>query len=164
MYFRTYVTVPTITDTCDVGGGANDIDTVSVSFDDGSDEIVVEMVLCADADNRTRYQVFFDHEGGTDDGPDTLDPNPHCVRTWDDRMTHKGRNDRGVGMIDVVGNILTFRVAIDELNPNLGAGDTVLISTASRLKNVTDQAPNVEAGDGCDRPEVASEVISLELN
>ena len=155
---------PSNTDTCDVGGGPNDIDTVTASYDDVADEIVVEMVLCADADNKTTYRVYFDHEGGIDDGPDTLEPNPDCVRTWDDRMLHKGRRDRGPGMIDIVGNILTFRVAVADLNPFLALGDTVLISTDTRLKKDTDNAPNTESGDGCPRPEVASEVISLELN
>ena len=115
-----------------------------------------------DADNKTKYQVFFDHEGGIDDGPDTLDANPDCKRTWDDIMTHKGMNDQGPGMIDVFGNTLTFGVGVAELNPFLELGDTVLIWTDTKLKNVTDKAPNTEPGDGCDKP-VASEVISLIL-
>ncbi len=52
----------------------------------------------------------------------------------------------------------------DELNPFLGFGDTVLIWTDTKLKKDTDKAPNTESGDGCATPEVASEVISLELN
>jgi len=155
---------PSINDTCDVGSGPNDIETVTASYDDGNDEIVVEMVLCADADNKTSYRVFFDHQGGIDDGPDTLDPNPHCMRTWDDRMQHKGRHDRGPGMIDVFGSTLIFRVGVPELNPFLMPFDTVKIWTDTKLKNVTDKAPNTESGDGCAKPEVASEVISLELN
>ena len=162
---------PTITDSCDVGGGSNDIEAVTASYDAGTDEIVVVVVLCSDADDRTNYQVYFDHQDttdldgdGIDDGPDTLDPNPDCVTTFDDRMAHKGRKDRGPGMIDVFGSTLTFRVGVDELNPFLGLGDTVLIWADTKLKNVTDKAPNTESGDGCDKPEVASEVISLELN
>jgi hypothetical protein len=160
-----------VTDTCDVGGGPNDIETVTASYDDGSGEIIVEMNLCAEADNKTRYTVYFDHQDttdldgdGVDDGPDTLDPNPDCVRTWDDRMVHKGMNDQGPGMIDVVGSTLTFRVGVPELNPFLELSDTVLIWTDTKLKNDTDRTPNTEPGDGCARPEVASEVISLELN
>ena len=162
---------PSITDTCDVGGGPNDIETVAASYDDGSDEIVVEMSLCADADNKTSYRVYLDHLDATnldgddfDDGPDTLDPNPDCVRTWDDRMIHKGRKDAGPGAIDVDGDSLIFRVGVAELNPFLQLGDTVLIWTDTKLKKVTDKAPNTESGDGCPRPEVANEVISLELN
>ena len=64
---------PTITDSCDIGGGASDIETVTASYGGSTDEIVVEMVLCSDADNRTKYHVFFDHEDGINDGPDTLE-------------------------------------------------------------------------------------------
>ena len=34
----------------------------------------------------------------------------------------------------------------------------------TKLKKDTDKAPNTESGVGCAKPEVASEVISLELN
>ena len=42
------------------------------------------------------------------------------------------------------------------------SNDTVLIWTDSKLKNVTDKAPNRELGDGCANP-VPSEVLSLIL-
>ncbi len=162
---------PTIDDACDVGGGPNDIKTVTASYDGDFDEIVVVMDLCDVVDNRTSYQVYFDHEDttnldgdGIDDGPDTLDPNPDCVDTWDDKMTHKGGNDSGPGAINVDGNTLTFRAGVVELDPFLMSNDTVLIWTDSKLKNVTDKAPNTEPGDGCAKPEVAGEVLSLELN
>ena len=93
-----------------------------------------------------------------------LDPNPDCVTTFDDRMAHKGRKDRGPGIIDVIDNTLTYSVAVDELNPLLGLGDTVLIWADTKFKKVSDRAPNTEAGDGCAKPEVASEVISLILD
>ena len=129
------------------------------------------LVLCSDADDRTNYQVYFDHQDttnldgdGIDDGPDTLDPNPDCVQTWDARMMHKGRRDRGPGMIDVFGSTLTFRVGVDELSPFLELSDTVLVWADTRVKNVTDKAPNTESGDGCAKPEVPSEVMSLMLD
>ena len=159
-----------ITDTCDIGGGSNDIKTVTASYDAATDEIVVKMVLCTYADNKTTYRVYFDHRDttnldgdGIDDGPDTFDPNPVCVQTWDDRMAHKGTDDRGPGTIDVFGDTLTYRVTVDELNPGLALGDTVLVWADTRLKKVTDRAPNTESGDGCAKPEVAAEVLSLEL-
>ena len=143
---------------------------MTASYDGDFDEIVVEMVLCANADNRTSYHVYFDHEDttnldgdGIDDGPDTLDTNLDCVVTFDDKMTHKGSKDSGPGFIDVLGSILTFRVGIDELNPFLMPFDIVLIWTDTKLKNVTDKAPNTEPGDGCDKPEVPNEVLSLIL-
>ncbi len=64
----------------------------------------------------------------------------------------------------VTGINTLFRVGVDELDPFLGLGDTVLIWTDTRFKNVTDRAPNTESGDGCPKPEVAIEVIPLELN
>ena len=66
-------------------------------------------------------------------------------------------------MIDVVGNTLTFRAGVAELNPFLGPDDTVLIWANTKLKHVTDKVPNTESGDGCDEPEVASEVLSIIL-
>ena len=70
---------------------------------------------------------------------------------------------QGPGMIDVFGNILTFRVGVAELDPFLGPDDTVLIWASTQLKNVTDNAPNTESGDGCGNPQVAKEVLSLIL-
>ena len=78
-------------------------------------------------------------------------------------MTHEGRKDRGPGKIDVDGDTLTFRVGVVELDPFLGSTDTVLIWTDTKLKKVTDKAPNTEQGNGCDKPEVLSEGLSLEL-
>ncbi len=162
---------PSVTDTCDIGGGPNDIETVTASYDAATDEIVVEMSLCADSGSKTRYRVLFDHRDTTnldgddmDDGPDTLDPNPDCVRTWDDRMMHKGSHERGPGMIDVFGSTLTFRVGVDELSPFLELGDTVLIWADTKFKEITDKAPNTEPGDGCPKPEVSGEVSSVILN
>ena len=46
--FRTFMEPPgpaLVTDTCDIGSGPNDIETVSASYDGNNDEIVVEMVL-----------------------------------------------------------------------------------------------------------------------
>ena len=66
-------------------------------------------------------------------------------------------------MIDVADNTLTYRVAVAELSPFLGFGDAMLIWADAKFKNVTDRAPNTESGDGCAKPEVASEVLSLIL-
>ena len=162
----------TINDTCDIGGGANNIKTVISSYDGTADKIVVEIDLCthADSNNKTKYQVYFDHKDMTnldgdaiDDGPDTLDSNPRCVRIFDDRMIYTHRNSRGPGTIDASGSTLIFRVGVNEFNPGLGFGDTVLIWADTQQNNVIDKVPNTESGDGCPRPEVPSEVMSLVL-
>lgn len=49
-------------------------------------------------------------------------------------MTHKGRKDSGPGTIDVDGDTLTYRVAVDDLNPGLAFGDAVLVWADTRLK------------------------------
>jgi len=72
-----------------------------------------------------------------------------AYEAWDDKMTHKGRKDRGPGMIDVLGNTLTFRVGVDELDPFLVSGDTVLIWADTKLKKVTDKwGPPMEIETG----------------
>jgi len=158
-------------DSCDVGGGPNDIENVMVSYNATTDEIVVQMILCADVDQKTRYQVYFDYQDttnldgdGVDDGPDTLDPNPDCVRTYDERIVYRNGNARGPGIINQIGNTLIFSVTIDELDPGLELGDTVLIWTDTKAKNITDKAPNTESGDDCEKPQVAGEVITLTLD
>ena len=78
-------------------------------------------------------------------------------------MTHKGRKDSGPGTIDADGDTLTYRVAVDDLNPGLVFGATVLVSADTRLKKITDRAPNTESGDGCAKPEVGAEVLFLIL-
>ena len=46
-------------DTCDVGGDAWDIDTLSASYDWGADIVTVVMVLCNLVDNKTKYQSLW---------------------------------------------------------------------------------------------------------
>ena len=79
-------------------------------------------------------------------------------------MTHKGMDDGGPGTIEVDGDTLTYRVAVDELDPGLVIGDNLLIWAGTKRRKVTDNAPTTEWGDRCTKPEVAIEVISLELN
>ncbi len=60
--------------------------------------------------------------------------------------------------------ILGPSIPLGVTSGSLGLGDTVLIWADTKLRKDTDKAPNTESGDGCAKPEVASEVISLELN
>ena len=80
---------------------------------------------------------------------------------FDRRRTHLSY--QVTWMLDVAANTLTYSVAIDDLNPSLELGDTVLIWADTKFKKTTDSAPNTESGDGCAKPEVVSEVLSVVL-
>ncbi|MEE9300395.1 MAG: hypothetical protein V3V17_04645 [Alphaproteobacteria bacterium] len=154
-------------DGCDIGGGANDID-VLIASTDGTD-IVVTMVLCADADTKTKYRVYYDHSY-----PFVTEQTAGSGRceqrtTFDDTMEHHGRKDKGPGMFEVDpdfvsdDHILKFTVPLAELNAPLGSGDPVFIWAGTQLKGTRDQAPNTEAGDNCYQPELASEALELTI-
>lgn len=160
-------------DTCDIGGGGNDIDTLSASYDIGSDEITVDMLLCSAPGGGTKYRVHFDHTApfATDadrNGDQTVDGSDFCVTTSDDTMmrrSHKGNDkDTGPGIISADTNTLTFTVPVDDLNPSLALGDTVYIWADTQHKGIKDRAPNTEGGDGCAKPEVLGEVLALVLS
>ncbi len=158
----------TVTDGCDVGGGANDIDTLTASFDATADEITVVMVLCDDADDKTKYRVHFDHTVPFFDDDDrngdlVVDGLDFCFTTSDDTMKHRGDRDTGPGLIEVDGNTLTYTVPVDDLDPLLDLGDTLYIWANTQFKGINDRAPNTESGDGCSKPEVETEVLALTL-
>ena len=46
---------------------------------------------------------------------------------------------------------------------DLGDARSDLLAADTKFKKTTDSAPNTESGDGCAKPEVASEVLSLIL-
>jgi len=53
---------------------------------------------------------------------------------------------------------------VGDLNPVLALGNTVYIWADTQFKGINDRAPNTESGDGCPKPEVANEVLSVILN
>ena len=145
-------------DICDIGGGGNDIDTLSASYDIGLDEITVDMLLCAAPGGGTKYRVHFDHTApfATDldrNGDQVVDASDFCVTTSRDTMmrrSHKGRDkDTGPGDIDADTNTLTFKVLVDDLNPSLALGATVYIWADTQHQGINDRAPNTESGNGC---------------
>ena len=151
----------------DGGNGSKDIESLVASFDAG--DITVAMDLCAATDNQTKYRVHFDHTvpfapdmDRNGDGFST--PEDACFPTDDDGMMHRTKKDTGPGMIDVVGSQLTYTVHMSELNPDLVIGDTILLWADTQHKGIKDRAPNTNAIDGCDKPEVAGEYIELELS
>jgi len=154
-------------DGCDLSTGETGLDVNNAFvFSDGF-ALTVDMNLCgAVAGGRNMYKVHFDYADntdldgdGVDDGPDTLDPNPHCATTADHTATYKGGTETG-GFFTANGSQLSVDVAYADLG--LTAGDQVLVwvETAGR-KRVGDSVPTVEGGDRCDKPQVAGEVISV---
>ena len=127
------------------------------------------MELCAPPDKQTKYRVHFDHtppffDDADRNGDGVVDLNDVCATTSDDGMKRFKGKDTGPGSITLINNTLTFEVPVDDLNPMLALGDTVYIWADTQFKGINDGAPNKESGDGCPKPEVAGEVISLELN
>jgi hypothetical protein len=125
---------------------------LSASFDAATDLITVEMKLCDSLDDGVKYRVRFDHTApffnNTDrngdginpaDDPDDLD---FCFTTSDTGMMHRKVRDTGPGSIDMEGDTLIFRVAVDELSPRLAQGDTVYIWADTQHKGILDQVPN----------------------
>jgi hypothetical protein len=173
-------------DTCEVGGGVDDIYNLSAQFDDNGnadstdDVIVVELELCADPNqsgNRTKYRVHFDHttplfsvDGTSDDrdGDTVIDESDLCATTSDDGMARRGNKDTGPGIIEFIEEdgmfFLVFTVLVDDLNPSLVLDDTVYIWADTQRKGIIDQTPDTDAlSDGCAKPEVEAEVVALTL-
>jgi len=167
-------------DTCELGENANDINKVTASYDASSDAIVVEMALCGDSlapawqsiYSKTKYRVHFDHTApfavdADRDGDGIVDEDDFCATTSDDTMMHRvhknATKDTGPGIIWVDSNTLTYTVPVVELSFSLGISDTVYIWADTQWKSINDRAPNTESGDGCSKPEVASEALALTL-
>lgn len=141
---------------------------MSASFDEAALDITVEMALCADADNKTKYRVHFDHTVPFAPDPDRngdgyITEDDFCVTTSDDTMMHRGNKDTGPGLIRVEGSVLKYTVHIAELNPQLDTGDTILVWADTQYKGIKDRAPDTNDSDGCGKPEVAAEYIELVL-
>ena len=161
-----------VDDGCDIGAGNEvvDIDTLTATYDDINDLIIVEMVLCGnlDGDKKKKYRVrfdhttpFFDEEDRNDDG--VVDGNDFCATTSDAAMMHRSNKDTGPGVITSDTDALIFTVPVDELNPALELGDLVYVWGATNYKNIQDGAPTTEGGDGCSKPEAETEVLALTL-
>ncbi len=101
------------------------------------------------------------HRNADRNGDGQVNNRDVCASTSDDTMMHKGRRDTGPGVISIDGDMLTFSIGMAELGLELGA--ELLIWGDTKGKGVRDRAPTTEAGDGCEKPEVDSEVLSLML-
>ena len=100
------------------------------------------------------------------DGPDTLDGNELCQRTWDDRAAYRYGRTWGPGEIELNGDELTLTLDYSELTKGDGvqSGSKVLVWVRSWEYGFRDRAPNVETGDRCARPQFEHEVFAITLD
>ena len=72
------------------------------------------------------------------------------------------RRDSGTGIIELIGNVLTYTITYAELG--LSSGDKVLLWVETSYLGIHERVPNTNSTDGCSKPELPKEVISLTLN
>jgi hypothetical protein len=154
----------------DASPSAADILSLTVtSTGGGTDEITVTMVLqAATTLNGAKYRVHFDYTG------DLASEDPAgCATTSDDTSKTSRRRgsfkDTGPGIITGQGTTtLVFTVSYAELG--LVSGDDVEIWADTQMsgnptfKGIRDRSPDTDGGDGCSKPEGASEVLQITLD
>jgi hypothetical protein len=152
----------------DGGGGANDIRSLTARFEPLTQEIVVTLRLCAEPDAQSKYRLRFDSGPGLVEYPKNsgtlvtatiADGNPLCLTTDDTGlMLHKGRA-HGPGAIVVSGDLITFTMPVGALSPE--PDNLVRYRADVQSRGVTDMAPNVNAADGCSKPQTTAELQTL---
>jgi hypothetical protein len=107
----------TVSDGCaDAGHGAQDIQSLTATFDTTTETIHVDLVLCAPPDAATKYRVHFDHtalffDDADRNGDGVVDANDVCATTSDTGMMHNGSKNTSPGTIEVVATPSTMRSA-----------------------------------------------------
>ena len=148
-----------VADDCKEGNLAFDVDTVAVTSD--GNNITVVVVLCQNADDRTKYRLHLDYQ---DLNVILSDGNQSCVTTSDDTMMLRGNRETGPG--DIVNpsdsNTITYTVSYAELG--LVGGDPILVWVDTQYKGIKDRAPDTNSGDGCSKPQILDEVIQHTLS
>lgn len=162
-------------DGCGLTDDYRHIDVVTGTWDltGDDDSLVVEVELCGDlpSDGRksVKYQVHIDHTAPF------FDDNDGCDDATDDRMRVRGDGKtKGPGVIilgsqngsdDVDNDTIRFRVNVDDLNPDLNAGDTLALWVDVSDRGVRDRATNVSASadDDCLHARSADEVLLVSL-
>lgn len=153
----------------DGGDGSQDIQALVASFDEATQYITVDLTLCDEVDNKTKYRVHFDHTApfapdADRNGDTVINADDFCVTTSDDTMMHRGKRDTGPGSIEVGGTVLSYWVSMAELSLDLSIGDTILVWADTQDKGIEDRAPDTDDSDGCAKPEIAGEYIELVLS
>lgn len=154
----------------DAGGGANDIRSLGAHYVAGANAVVVTMTLCAPPDVESKYRVRFDTGPNLIESPQgsgtfvtatLFDGNPRCLTTDDTGLMLHRHRTHGPGAIVVSGAVITFTVAVEALSPALPPGGRLRYRADVQERGITDQAPNVDATDGCSKPQGPFEMQSL---
>lgn len=150
------------------------IDVEDVKITSDATSIEVTMDLCGELSNRTVYAVYFDYTDRTnldddpaDDGPDTLDGNLRCRRTYDHVAYYYRGRERG-GIFSQTENSNQLVATVDYADLDRGAGVTegseVLMWIQTRGRGyIRDHVPTTEVGDRCSRPQIEKEVFRITL-
>ncbi len=150
-----------------------DVKDVRVTSDETSIEVTLD--LCGEVSDRTAYAVYFDYTDRTnldndpaDDGPDTLDGNLKCRRTYDHSAYYYRGRERGGIFSRSADNSNQLVLTVDYADMNRGAGvgygSEVLLWIETRGRgHIRDHVPTTEAGDRCSRPQIEKEVIRVIL-
>ena len=175
---------------CDPSGD-NDIKSVSATSSGGN--IVVTVTLCGDFDDdapntkgkrMVKYRLHIDHKSPVgaryaDDHVFTMDDEvdlDDCETSDDDGVmyrVHKNGTGKvyGPGTVDdtTFSDVLVFTVPYaglldDQETPVAVATDDVVhLWVDVQQKGICDRAPNTDDTDGCAKPEIPDEVISIKL-
>lgn len=149
-----------------------DVEDVTIASDETSIEVTLN--LCGELSNRTVYAVYFDYTDRTnldddslDDGPDTLDGNLRCRRTYDHTAYYyRGRERGGIFTQTEDPNQLVLSVDYADLDRGDGVaeGSEVLLWVETRGRGyIRDHVPTTEVGDRCSRPQIEKEVFRVTL-
>ncbi len=143
------------------GGDISVLGVLSRADPSGSDGVItVTMILCAAPIGGASYRVHFDYK---DDF--ASERNPSCVNTSDATsilaIGPNGPRNSGPGTIRVDGSWIIYTVRYKDLD--LIPGDELEVWAEAQAKGITDRVPDTDAGDGCSKPQVQGEVLSIEL-
>jgi len=118
----------TVSDGCGdvVGNGAQDIASLTATFDAATETILVDLVLCAAPDAATKYRVHVDHTAPFFDddrnGDGVVDASDVCATTSDSGMMRKGTKNTGPGTITIDGSTIHYAVSLAALKPGPDGG------------------------------------------
>lgn len=156
--------------TCVDPGGAAEIKSMVQFYRSDTRQLIVRLTLCAPPDRQLKYRVRFDTQPNRVEYPPRSgqyvtarvnDGNPLCLNTDDaGMMLHRG-SSYGPGSIAVVGNEITFTVGVDELPAAVQPDGVIRVRADVQGKGILDQAPNVDASDGCTAPQALDEVRNV---
>ncbi len=146
-----------ILDSCEIGGGGNDIHSIQSHYEPDRDRIAVTLRLCDKAKRDASYRVHLDHAAPFVGRARAA---AGCVTTADTVVARTPGGHRGVGSSRIDGDLVRFVIPLAKLHVGKPK-DVPLVPlwATSTLGSVKDQAPNSETGDGCVHPRATTETL-----